>query len=281
MRKFIVIILFLAMLFMVTACDSTKETAENTEATEATETSEVSETSEVAETSESTNTTDSFQTITFPSEEELVITADVYPCEDSNNWIVGFHQSGSSRGEYRDIAPKLVELGYNVLAVDLRSGKEVINVVNETNVSAKALGLTGKRDNDYQDVLSAINYAEDTYQPETMIVMGSSYSAAMSLIVGAEHDAIDAIVAFSPAEYAFINGKSVADNVVGLKKPVFITSAKNETDDWQRIAEGIESENKVFDFPPVAGVHGIRSLWHTIKGNEHYWEVLTAFLESL
>ena len=39
------------------------------------------------------------------------------------SFIVMFHQAGWSRGEYREIAPKLVAKGYRVLAVDQRAGR--------------------------------------------------------------------------------------------------------------------------------------------------------------
>ena len=82
----------------------------------------------------------SIQTITtmgqikvkFQSKDDITITADCYKVDESSPYILLFHQAGSSRGEYKEIAGKLTNLGYNCLAVDLRSGNEVNNVVNET-----------------------------------------------------------------------------------------------------------------------------------------------------
>ena len=46
--------------------------------------------------------------------------------------IVLCHQAGGSRGEYREIAPRLNKLGYQCLAIDQRAGGQVKGVVNET-----------------------------------------------------------------------------------------------------------------------------------------------------
>lgn len=72
-----------------------------------------------------------FQTVTFETEDGLVVTADVYVSQpESAPFILLFHQAGFSRGEYRPIAPKLNELGFNCMAVDQRSGNMANGVVN-------------------------------------------------------------------------------------------------------------------------------------------------------
>ncbi len=64
-------------------------------------------------------------TIHLKSADGLLITADSYLPHDTNTapLIVLFHQAGSSRGEYSEIAPRLNELGFNCIAVDQRSGE--------------------------------------------------------------------------------------------------------------------------------------------------------------
>lgn len=77
------------------------------------------------------------ETISFPSKDGLEITADVYFTGDkSKPWILLCHQARWSRGEYNEIAPKLNALGFNCLATDQRSGKEVNGVTNETAARA-------------------------------------------------------------------------------------------------------------------------------------------------
>jgi len=65
------------------------------------------------------------ETITFKSVDDLLITADRYTPHTSNSTplIVLFHQAGSSRGEYSEIAPRLNKLGFNCIAVDLTASR--------------------------------------------------------------------------------------------------------------------------------------------------------------
>ena len=82
----------------------------------------------------------SFSTLTLKSTDGLAMTADLYRPHASKKtpFIVLFHQAGWSRGEYREIAPKLNAMGFNCLAVDQRSGQGVNGV---TNMTAKAAGM--------------------------------------------------------------------------------------------------------------------------------------------
>ena len=72
-----------------------------------------------------TSVASSSETVTFPSEDGLLITADIHAPYGNGEApiIVLFHQAGWSRGEYAEIAPWLNTLGYNCMAVDQRSGE--------------------------------------------------------------------------------------------------------------------------------------------------------------
>ena len=70
--------------------------------------------------------------VSFPSEDGIEITADKYLVNEEYPYILLFHQAGSSRGEFRDVAEKFLKLRYNCLAVDLRSGDNANFVNNET-----------------------------------------------------------------------------------------------------------------------------------------------------
>ncbi|MFA9412828.1 MAG: hypothetical protein ACERK0_16305, partial [Deltaproteobacteria bacterium] len=62
-----------------------------------------------------------FASVDFPTAGGIQGRADVYEAQDkSATLILLFHQAGWSRGEYREIAPKLVKAGYRVMAVDQR-----------------------------------------------------------------------------------------------------------------------------------------------------------------
>jgi len=74
--------------------------------------------------------------VTFSTSDGLTITADLYLKDKDLPFILLFHQGNYSRGEYKEIAPKLLNLNYNCLSVDLRSGGKVNFVENETYLDA-------------------------------------------------------------------------------------------------------------------------------------------------
>ncbi|MBA4348121.1 MAG: hypothetical protein C0413_04645 [Clostridiales bacterium] len=157
-------------------------------------------------------------TVTFPTTDNLNITADLYWTGDASKpFIILFHQADYSRGEYLEIAPKLNALGYNCLAVDQRSGRSANNVKNETYQLAKDAGLPTGYTDAYPDLEAALSYVVSTYAPEKLIVWGSSYSASLVLILASEYsDEIAAALSFSPGEYFKLNGKTVADYAANI-----------------------------------------------------------------
>ena len=95
------------------------------------------------------------------AEDGLTITADVYIADEDRKtpFIVLFHQASWSRGEYLEIAPRLNELGFNCMAVDLRSGGPVNGVDNETVARANAIGTATTYVDALPDVKAALRYA--------------------------------------------------------------------------------------------------------------------------
>ncbi|MBW1758430.1 MAG: alpha/beta hydrolase, partial [Deltaproteobacteria bacterium] len=77
---------------------------------------------------------DGFKSVDFPTAGGIQGRADVYAGQSkSATLVLLFHQAGWSRGEYREIAPKLIKAGYQVMAVDQRSGGKVNGIQNETH----------------------------------------------------------------------------------------------------------------------------------------------------
>jgi dienelactone hydrolase len=222
-------------------------------------------------------------TVTFPTTDNLTVTADLYWTGDANAaFILLFHQADYSRGEYLEIAPKLNALGYNCLAIDQRSGGAVNGVVNETYKAAKAAGLPTSYTDAYADLQSALSYVESTYAPRKLIVWGSSYSSSLALILASEHpDEIAAVLAFSPGEYFKLNGKKVADYAANITQPAFITSAKSEGKSWRGIADQIKSAGSVFFVPEGNGRHGSSALFEKTANSAEYWTAVEQFLASL
>lgn len=222
--------------------------------------------------------------IGFPSVDGLEITADLYaPYDSSAPFIIFFHQAGWSRGEYLEIAPKLLAKGFNCMAVDLRSGGSINGVENETHKQAKSLNLPTKYVNAYPDIESAVAYAKKNFAKGKLIIWGSSYSSALVLKYAGDHQDVDGVLSFSPGEYFSGQGESnsyITDAAKNIEVPVFITSAKGEKKSWSGIYDAIPSENKTYFLPELAGNHGSRALWEKFKESGAYWTAVDAFLEK-
>jgi len=225
--------------------------------------------------------------LTFPSADGLQITLTSYITKvDKRPLIVLFHQANYSRGEYIEIAPKLNKLGFNVMAVDLRSGKSVNGITNETAKRAKKAGKGTTYADAEQDVIATLKYARSLVGDKVKIIAwGSSYSAALVLKVGGDHPELaNAIMAFSPGEYFQPAGKPedwIQQSAKLYTRPVFITSAKSEIKNWSAIFNVIKSKKKVSFVPEGEGQHGSSALWEIKKDSEEYWVAVTRFLKSI
>lgn len=219
------------------------------------------------------------QTVTFPSRDGLTITADLYVVDVAKPYILLLHQARYSRGEYREIAPRLTKLGYNCLAIDQRSGDEVNFVKNETARLARERSLpTGYLDAN-QDVEAALDYIKSrTDLP--IVIWGSSYSASLALIEASENLRIRAVVAFSPGEY-FGQANLVGSSASKISVPTLLLSSKSECDAVARLAEGIKPSFKILFCPPDAGQHGSKALWDSNSSSKAYWMSITTFFSLL
>ena len=226
-------------------------------------------------------------TLTFPSKDGLQISFDSYiTSTDKRPLIVLFHQAGWSRGEYLEIAPKLNKLGFNAIAVDLRSGDKVNGVVNETAKRAKKAGRGTTYVDALQDVEASLEYARSLVGNKVKVIAwGSSYSAALVLKVAGDHPELaNAVLAFSPGEYFKKLGKPadwVQQSARLYTRPVFISSAKKEKKRWKPIFDAIKSKKKVAFIPSGKGHHGSRALWEKYSDNKEYWSAVMRFLMSI
>lgn len=224
------------------------------------------------------------QTITFPSADGLVITADLYLQHKAPTtpFIVLFHQAGWSRGEYLEIAPKLGALGFNCMAVDLRSGGAVNGVDNATATIAATAGKGTTYIDALPDMIAALEYARKNHAPGKLIAWGSSYSAALVLKIAGDHpQLVDGVLSFAPGEYFAKLGKSktwIHESTKKITAPVFITSAKNEAKQWVALFAAVPGRQKVSYVPDTAGNHGSRALWKKFGDSDGYWRAVEGFL---
>jgi dienelactone hydrolase len=215
--------------------------------------------------------------ITFPSKDGLLITADYYKGIKSKPCILFCHQAKSSRGEYSAAAKQLQKLGYNIIAIDQRSGDVMNGVVNETAIAAKNKKLPTNFINAKQDIQAAIEYSYNRFQKK-IILVGSSYSASLVLLLSVNNDMVAKVVAFSPGEY-FNESNFVASQLENLKTPTLVLSTKSEA---SQVTDLIKNCNHkiVKQFVPLQdGEHGAKVLSTGDATTNEFWKAFMDFLK--
>lgn len=217
--------------------------------------------------------------VTFTAEDGLNITADLYQVNVSKPYIILLHQAGYSRGEYRQIANKIVKFGYNCLAVDLRSGGEVNYIQNHTALLAVQQGYAVDYLSSQKDIEAAIKWVKERSN-EPVILFGSSFSASLSLLEAKNNPDVKAVIAFSPGEF-FNPGLSVQTEIRELGKPVFAASSQRELQYLDTLLSFVSDTNKTIFAPKEGGEHGSKSLWQSNPNNQEYWLALTMFFSKI
>jgi dienelactone hydrolase len=217
--------------------------------------------------------------ITFPSGDGITVTGDWYPINSESPTILLCHQNGFSRGEYSETALKLNTFGFNCLAIDQRVGDEVNGVKNETAAEAKSKGKNPTYIDAEQDITAAVEYLYNKYRRK-IILLGSSYSASLALKIANENSHVFAVMAFSPGEY-FAQKGFIATHINGLKKPVFLSSSKEESAAVTELTRDVLSIIKVQFIPKGEGDHGSKVLWSSKPENQDYWAALMSFLNRM
>jgi pimeloyl-ACP methyl ester carboxylesterase len=218
--------------------------------------------------------------ITFPSLDGLNITSDYYENKIDNPWILLFHQANYSRGEYKETAERFMKMGYNCLAVDLRSGNEINFIKNKTAEIAKEKNLSTTYLDALKDLHAAVEYAY-LKSKKPVILVGSSYSASLSLMLAKDNSHVKAVIVFSPGEY-FEKDNFIRDYIEGLSKPVFAASSANEYEFMIELLSKID-KNKLTTFKPLKGQgeHGSKALWKSNPTCDEYWLALMMFFDQI
>jgi len=216
--------------------------------------------------------------IEFESKDGLLMTADLYEVENSIGMILLCHRSHCNRAEYRETAPKFNKLGYSCLAIDQRSGMKVFGASNETKDRAKAQKLSTGYLDARPDIEAGIDYAFELNKNEAIILIGSSYSAALGLLIAPKNEKLKSLILFSPDEH--LKGVQLAEAVSELKTPIFATSAKREITDVTKVLKRINKKYITQFKPTEEGFHGSKILWESVKGFEKVWAAIDDFLKS-
>jgi len=218
--------------------------------------------------------------IIFKASDSLDVIAHLYEMDSSYPYIILLHQGNYSKGEFKEIAISLLKLKYNCLAVDLRYGGSINSVPDETAINAKNERVLRSMYDSRLDIEAAINYA---YQKsnQNMILLGSSYSATLSLKIGKDSPYVKAIIAYSPGEF-FRNQFLIHDELDGIDKPIYVAGTQLEYSYLKKLTELVPKKNLVVFQPQNDdGKHGAKALWKTDKVSKEYWLSLLMFINSL
>jgi dienelactone hydrolase len=202
------------------------------------------------------------------------------PPEEAKAGILLFHQAGSNWAEYRPIGPRLAGLGYDVTAIDQRSGGTAFGRPNATAAARKErVGFLAA----LPDLEAALADARQRLAGKPIIVLGSSYSAALIFLLAADHPSdVAAVIAFSPGEY--LSGASVKEAAARVTTPVFVASAADEQEVGAAQEILAASPSKLKDqFIPKIGPHGASLLRadSNPEGSDAAWAALEKFLATI
>ncbi|MTI88823.1 MAG: alpha/beta hydrolase [Balneolaceae bacterium] len=221
--------------------------------------------------------------VSFKSADGLIVSANLYETHAENPVILLCHQANYNKYEYADIAPKLAEWGFNVLAIDQRSGGSFAGQPNQTFEQARMQHTDTDFLDAQQDIHAAVEYLAEKYG-KTVTLWGSSYSASLAFFTASakEMEKVNGVIAFSPGDY-FGTAKPPLKTVLAtLDLPFLIASSKEEAGEIQTILENVQLGNNQIQFiPESAGFHGSRALWNGQKGAAEYWKAVYHFLHQL
>ena len=194
--------------------------------------------------------------------------------------IVAFHQAESSAAEYSPIAPRLVQAGFTVLAIDQRSGDGAFGGTNRT---AAALGREANYEAALPDLEAALAWAKASANGAPVVVWGSSYSAALVFLLAAKHPReLNGVIAFSPGEY-LTKKTAVRDAARNVVVPVYIDQASGaeEVDESAAILKAVKSADKQQLISPATSTHGSSTLRADTNpsGAEAHWKSVLKYLE--
>lgn len=216
--------------------------------------------------------------ITLTASDHVRVFGRFYEARNAKAIVLLFHQAGSSKDEYATIAPRLVSLGFDALAIDQRAGGSLFGS-NETlaRLGHEATYLDAKN-----DLVAALDWARSKGLP--VLLWGSSYSAALVFEVAAEHpEGVDAVLAFSPGEY--LGGTDPVKHAAAqVHVPIYSTSASDpdEVEAAREILDASPSRSRT-QYVPRFGVHGSSTLLASRdpKGATENWSHVRAFLAGL
>lgn len=227
------------------------------------------------------------QEISFYTSDSIQIIGDLYELNKTATTILLFHQGGSNaRAEYGPIIPRLIDKGFNVLAIDQRMGGQTYGNYNRTiaNIPNHSFENPYTYCDAYNNLEAALNYIIQSNFTGKKIAWGSSYSASLAIQLAANHAKdISGVLAFSPA-----SGRSMTDcqpNIYfdKLTPPLLLLRPSSELQNENAKAQfELAVQHGHQTYPAEQGVHGSSMLVEERVGNdvEKNWSAVSRFLEA-
>lgn len=228
------------------------------------------------------------QEISFYTNDSIQIMGDLYELNKTATTILLFHQGGSNaRAEYGSIIPRLIENGFNILAIDQRMGGQTYGNYNRTiaNIPDHSFANPYTYCDAYNNLEAALNYIIQSKFTGKKVLWGSSYSASLAIQLAATHPKdISGVLAFSPA-----SGGAMADcpPTVYFEKltlPLLLLRPSSELQNEKAKAQfELAIQNGHQTYIAEQGVHGSSMLVEERVGTgvEENWSVVSRFLEAI
>ena len=221
--------------------------------------------------------------VVFFANDSLKLYGDLHVLDKKKPIIILFHQAGANaRGEYNTIIPELLKEGFNVLAIDQRTGGQSFGKYNRTvaEIPANRFGYCDA----YPDLEAALKYVHDNDFSGKKLIWGSSYSAALVIKLGFKNpDSIDGILAFSPASGAPMKGCDPNEYFEKINTPLLVLRPKREME-FESVKNQFNLAKKYNHQFYVAenGVHGSSMLVEsrTKSNNDETWAAVKGFLST-
>lgn len=222
--------------------------------------------------------------VSFLSADSVQIIADLYERSKTAPTILLFHQGGSNaRAEYGTIIPQLIDKGYNVIAVDQRSGGQRYGSYNRT--VARIAENNFSYCDAYADLESALDYLVKADFSGRKILWGSSYSASLAIKLANDRpEAVDGVLAFSPASGGPMQACRPDEYFATLQVPLLLLRPKREME-IPSVNEQFElaRENNHQVYVAENGVHGSSMLVaKRVKADvAENWHIVDSFITSV
>lgn len=222
--------------------------------------------------------------VNFYTSDSIQVFGDFYKVGKEATTIILFHQARSNaRGEYEHIANRLHKKGYNVLAIDQRSGGQLYGSYNRTVAKFSSKNYTYC--NAYLDLEGALKFLNESGLDNKVIVWGSSYSAALVVKLATNHpDEINGVLAFSPASGEPMEGCSPNELFSEIKTPLMILRPAQEAE-YESVKNQLElaKANGIKTYIAIGGVHGSSMLVEsrTKANTDQTWAAVYGFITSL